>query len=291
MTKHAFLIMAHANDLVLHALFQQIDHPSNDIYLHLDNKAGTVGELPTLKWSQLTLVLRKDIHWGGFSQVTCELDLLTAAIPKAYQYYHLLSGADLLLKSQTDFHAFFEQQAGKEFIHFQHPVLSEENADRVRYYYFSGKHDKRLPIRLIKHVGKQLQRIFRIDRLKAADFTMQKGSNWFSITHELAAYVIGKSEWIQQTFHHTYAPDEFFLQTITVNSPFRSNLFLSDFADQCTANQRFVQWSERQMGPKVFTERDFEALRTSDCLIARKFSAQEPELITRILRHTEGAKS
>lgn len=291
MEKHAFLIMAHESDVVLTALFQQIDHPRNDIYLHLDIKAGAVGELPPLKWSRLTLVPRKDIRWGGFSQVTCELALLAAAAPYNYQYYHLLSGADLLLKAQTDFHAFFDQWRGKEFIHFQHPLLSQENADRVRYYYFSGKHDKRLPIRFIKHGGKQLQRIFRVDRLKAVDFTMQKGSNWFSITHEFAEYVLGKHDWIRQTFHHTYAPDEFFLQTIAVNSPFQAKLFESDIADSCTANQRFVQWSARQMGPKIFTMQDVELLLNSDCLIARKFSAQDLGLITRILRHTKGTES
>jgi hypothetical protein len=43
---------------------------------------------------------------GAYSQVRCELELLEAAVKDYHDYYHLLSGADLPIKSQDQIHKF-----------------------------------------------------------------------------------------------------------------------------------------------------------------------------------------
>ena len=56
---------------------------------------------------------------GGVTQIQAELGLLTCATDRReYAYYHLLSGMDLPLKSQTDIHSFFENNSGKNFVNF-----------------------------------------------------------------------------------------------------------------------------------------------------------------------------
>lgn len=50
------------------------------------------------------------VTWGGYSQINAELLLLQLATESGiYQYYHLISGSDLLIQTQDVFHDFFEK--------------------------------------------------------------------------------------------------------------------------------------------------------------------------------------
>ncbi len=62
---------------------------------------------------------------------------------------------------------------------------------------------------------------------------------------------------------YTWGADEFLIPTIVMNSPFAEKT-LND-------NLRYIDWSEGGSNPKVFTVKDFTALKNSDKLIARKF--------------------
>ena len=123
MLKHAYLIMAHNDFGILEKLLKLLDDPRNDIYLHIDKKVkkfNFANFQKLLTKSKLYFVDRLDVRWGDFSQVQCELKLLKAAIGGEYQYYHLLSGVDLPLKSNDEIHTFFGKHQGKQFVHFTH---------------------------------------------------------------------------------------------------------------------------------------------------------------------------
>lgn len=74
---------------------------------------------------------------GRFSQIECELRLLEASIPGHYDYYHLMSGADLPLQSQDVIHTYFERYQGTEFVHFDAKSVDPETYGRVSKYAFS----------------------------------------------------------------------------------------------------------------------------------------------------------
>ena len=110
MQKHAYLIMAHNEWGLLNKLLQMLDDPRNDIYIHIDIKAEVdITALYKTVYAESFYVPRMDVVWGGDSLVKCELELLKAAAPKHYAYYHLLSGVDLPLKSQNEIHDFFSE--------------------------------------------------------------------------------------------------------------------------------------------------------------------------------------
>lgn len=69
---------------------------------------------------------------------------------------------------------------------------------------------------------------------------LQKGAQWFSISDELARYVVSLESWIQKTFKNTSCCDELFLQTIVVNSPFRKRLYYNKFDDNYCAIVRLI---------------------------------------------------
>ena len=57
-------------------------------------------------------------EWGGYSQIRSELILFQSAWEHGYEYYHLISGVDLPIKTQDEIHEFFREHYGKEFIYF-----------------------------------------------------------------------------------------------------------------------------------------------------------------------------
>lgn len=88
--KHAYLIMAHHEFVVLQELIDAIDDERNDIYIHID---GKVKELPHLKASKSRLTLlgeRIKTVWADVSMISVEYLLFRTAFEQGeYGFYHL----------------------------------------------------------------------------------------------------------------------------------------------------------------------------------------------------------
>ncbi|MCI9608276.1 MAG: beta-1,6-N-acetylglucosaminyltransferase [Muribaculaceae bacterium] len=278
MGKHAYLILAHKNFGQLRKLIELLDHPRNDIYVHVDAKA--VGFDPeewgdVCKHSRLTILPeRLSVNWGGVSIMRSELALLKAATAAGqYDYYHLLSGMDLPLKSQEHIHRFFDKHQGKEFISLWQ--FKKSTFSRFRYHTVFPEGEGRFATRIVNHIFKGLQMGvgYRINR--GVDFRF--GSQWFSITDELARYVAGHKDWLEKVFRHTSTCDEIFLPTLVCGSPFKDRLFVPEAVknqqEVNLSNMRFIDWTrgESIRHPWTFREDDFELLGSVPHLWARKF--------------------
>jgi hypothetical protein len=68
---------------------------------------------------------------------------------------------------------------------------------------------------------------------------------------------------IRRFAKYTWAPDEYLIPTIIMNSPFRETVVPD--------NYRYLDWSQGGANPKILTTKDFEALIKTDKLLARKF--------------------
>lgn len=276
--RFAYLFLVHKMTKALETTIGLIDDSRNDIFIHVDAK---VRDFPT---DQVRALARKSavyfvenricVSWGGYESIQAELELLkTATAIHAYDYYHLLSGEDMPLKSQEQIHRFFQANAGKEFVQFYSEVFELEG--RVRFYHLFSKSFRSkntilsIPKKAINKTGLFLQD--RLGVYRNRDVQFQKGANWFSITNELARYVISQEDWIRKVFHHTMCCDEVFLQTLCLNSPFRQRLYHPAFDDSPYANMRLIMWRPEDCSPGVFTISNKEQLLQSDLLFARKF--------------------
>lgn len=294
MGKHAYLIQAYNNFEFVEKLLAAIDDSRNDIFLHIDKKASNVDRKKLAKnihLSNLTFVDNVEVFWGRYSQITSELNLLEAAIKNNhYDYYHLLSGADLPIKSQDYIHKFFKKNNGKEFINFQAKNVLPDKLERVKYYYLFQKSDLRYnkTLYIAQKLIVKLQKIVGINRIRKSSVKFQMGSNWFSITDDLARYVISKKPWIQKTFNFTANGDELFLQTIVENSNFKKRLYFNKYDDKeryedgpsREANQRLIIWDWTSHKPTNLTMKNHSQIMDSDLLFARKFV---PDLDTQII--------
>lgn len=289
--RHAYLIIAHNQFELLIMLLKCLDHPQHNFYIHIDEKVENFDSKlfdGAVRHSKIIFTPRVNVAWGGFSMIEAELTLLKAAINGEYDYYHLLSGVDLPLRSAQELCDFFAKNQGKEFIHYSSPEYcrSENTIRRLRYHHY-----------LQERVGRsrgmgifaercllKAQKLLGVNRLRGQSFEVKCGAQWFSITHDLANYVLTQEEWIRKVFRNSFCADEVFLQTIVWNSDFRKNLYLPNDNSDYRSCLRYVDWNRGN--PYVFRLEDYHTLISSDFLFARKFDIEKDwEICEKIADH------
>jgi hypothetical protein len=281
--KHAFLIAIHTIDFTLQTLLKLLDDSRNDIYIHMDAK--TVDFDPNLlknsvKKSRMYFVPRTRVDWAAFNQTQNEINMLKMACSKQhYCYYHLLSGVDLPLMSPDELHSFFNAHYGEEFIDFEQPDFTRQ--PRVQYYWFFQKSLRKRVFGIgVNTLPVLAQRILHIRRNKSLSY--QFGSDWFSITDDLARYVVGKEKWIQKTFHHTFASCEIFLQTLVFHSEFKNKIKYRENRHDFAA--RLIDWDRGT--PYVWRNEDFDKIISySGLAFARKFDVTKDKAIIEKIYH------
>ena len=280
MEKHAYLVMAHHQFPLLQTTLRLLDDPRNDFFIHIDKKAGAIDFEEIRRaapHSRVTFIERLSVHWGGYSQIRCELALVQAATQAGqYAYYHLISGVDLPLRTAAEIHTFFDAHPDREYVHFAEFPPRQEVMERVSRYHFCNEMRRTsLFYRLQKRGFSLLQRIFATDRTRRnrkGGLRYAYGANWFSITDDLARYTIGQAGWIRKNFRHTNCADELFLQTIVANSPFleKTCMRLEDLPrNDYHMITRNIDWTRGQ--PYVWRSEDLSELLASDFCFARKF--------------------
>lgn len=117
--RHAFLIMAHNEPEILDILMDKLSHIDGQVFVHIDKKVkGQMYDALSYVVSKhhgVLLTKRINVVWGDYSQITCEYALYKEAVKEYFDYYHLLSGVDLPIKSTAYFSEFFEQHEGWNF--------------------------------------------------------------------------------------------------------------------------------------------------------------------------------
>lgn len=280
MEKHAYLIIAHNEFGILKVLLSMLDDERNDIYLHLDKKAGKVNleEFKTIQSRLIVLNNRIDVRWGHSSQIRVELLLFEEAYKVGgYAYYHLLSGVDLPIKTQDYIHHFFDMNAGREFVGYASELFEKRV---LKYHLFISL---KLPNRFLNYVvGKiqafsyLIQSLLHIQRKR--DIQFRKGCNWVSITPVLVHLLLEKKKYILKRFRYTICGDELFLQSVLWNSELRERIYNQQ--DEFVGCMRCIDWERGE--PYVWRSEDFGILKQSEALFARKFSSKDMDIVFKI---------
>ncbi|MDR2753318.1 MAG: beta-1,6-N-acetylglucosaminyltransferase, partial [Oscillospiraceae bacterium] len=274
--KHAYLIMAHNEFALLKRQLHLLDHPENDIFLHIDKKvprpqyeALVCAVVEQIRHAGVQFLPRRRVAWGGSSQIRLLLALFRAASRTQHAYYHVMAGVDLPNKPHDKILRFFAESAGKNYMEFC-PV-EEDILDRVRYYY---------PLQnvLVKRCGSlgwylqkalvRVQKQLAINRARRAPFAWAKGSNRVSVTHEFVLGLLGFYAAHRRRFRMVYLADELVVQSFAL----QSGLPLED------DYLRFCLWIDHK--PHTLTQEDYEALVASPALFALKYSCEtQPAIV------------
>lgn len=283
---HAFLIMARSNSQELKNLLSSLDYDDNEIFLHIDAKANDTHSQLEKCCAHAKLIVVKSIKvsWAAYSQIEAELILLRNAVQSSqnYEYIHLLSENDLPVKSNRELHEFFKHKK-TEFVQFSN-IDDKTSLNKIKYYYyfqeFVGK--KHGIIWLLQKILILCEHIFHTNRLKNIPYKkIGKGPNWFSITENFAKFILQNQSNIKKYFSFGRSADEIFIQTLLLNSKFKSNISSSSLG-----NLRYVRWEQGNSPEYLTAEKDYKVITSeTNLFFARKFSNKiDKEIINRILK-------
>jgi hypothetical protein len=273
-TNHAYLITAYTNRPQLEQLLSLLDDERNDVYLQVDSNGSLAVDGLSLRQSRLIILPPFPMHWGGYSVIQAELNMLRAASGNRYHYYHLLTGGDLPLVTQDTVHARLKDSE-VQYVDFapEHRAMAHWKAAYYHLLVETKLYTKNRPFRIAGHGIVKAQALLGIDRSRKNKETYYHGSTYFSITHRLVEQILAQEPWIRSTFRYTLACDEVYLQTLVMKSSFRSEVASRDSGK--AANLRYIDWTRREKNsPHTFRMADYEDLVEASRyhLFARKFS-------------------
>ena len=122
--------------------------------------------------------------------------------------------------------------------------------------------------------------------LRNKDICFRKGSTWVSVTDDFVAFMLANKAEVLKLYKHTLGADEFFIQTLCWNSPYRETVY--DLHDEYNGCQRLIDW--KRGWPYIWQEKDYNELIASKYLFARKFSSNDAGLIRKISEHIQSEK-
>ena len=271
--RHAYLICAHSNYKTLSLLLKALDSDNVDIYLHIDQKSQFTSRdkeklLENIKSSKVYFSKRIDIRWGGYSQTQMFIILMQQALSTSkYDYFHMITGHTLPIKSKDFIENFYVENYGKEFIHFS----TTDGYDRVKYFwpYVENFSNLKGIKKIINKVLLALQRRLNVDIFKRHKIEYKWGSAYGSITENFAKYLVSQEKKIKKYFSHTPISCESYLQTVIWNSPFKDNIFA--FNENCN-HLLYVKWDSGYCHAESITPQEIEMIsKKSKSLWACKF--------------------
>lgn len=278
--RHAYCIIAHTDAYCLRKLINCLDDKRNDIFILFDKKSDLFESDFSTLHSKITIIPKDesiDIRWGAFSQIEAEFKILnTAKESGKYEYYHLISGQDLPLKSQNYIHSFFKAlPPGTNLIGFKDYSSNDKRNILKRvvpYHFFRNNlrpHNKlsRFLYRSIEEISSHTQRILGLRINKNVEY--RKGCNWVSITDNFVSYLIENYKFTKEILGKAIICDELYIQTMVWNSKYRDTVY--NYKDEYTGCMRDIDWDRGN--PYTWKTEDFEHLKNSDRLFARKFSS------------------
>lgn len=290
MAKHAYLIMAHSNINQLKKLLYCLDYEDNDIFVHFDAKFKEL-DIEDFKFvckkSNLIFTNRISVYWGGYSLVKARFILLETAYANGpYDFYHFISGQDLPLYSQTYIHRFFDKHKDEEFISIGQ--YSEWYLKRIKYFYFCDNRWRRKFIG--KYINKLLilvQKMLCINRIRHSNIKFYNGEEWFSVTEQFVEYVLTKRDFCEKYFRYGDCTDELIFATLYMLNPDVKRRYISPYKHELFDNERMdvVRAIDWQRGcPYIYRLEDYQMLKESNCLFARKFDENvDKEIIDKLV--------
>lgn len=268
--RHAYLIIAHNEFEILQKLVDALDDPNNDFYFHIDRKVKKLPDISTSKGKAFFLEDRVDVRWGSVKQIASEFALFEAAAKQGpYDYYHVISGVHLPLKSPAEIHAYFASIKGcSVFDGIRKDTDYQETLKMHRYNLFLRNYSSRN--KLLSRCSQMLWRS-SIAIQKHLGITNNggrlffKAGNWASLTEEAVQYLISRKEAILKTYRYTFCGDEYFVPSELMASPLKDKLISDD---------KYLLHNISRSNASTFRLDEWDKLRGSGYLFARKFTAK-----------------
>lgn len=277
----AILIICHKNPKQVNLLINALQDSDFDFYVHPDKKTNIEKEL--IAKPNVFIVPKEqqvNVQWAQISMVDATLELLKHALIKKYDYYLLLSGQDLPIRSVFKIKTKLSENPKTNYIHFspsyQQGGVKNNFDKRNDIYYPQAIIGKKLWQRITRRIYVELtggyHRTFKWFK-RQHQYKFYFGSQWWCLNRETIEWMMGYLQ-KHDEFYHYYVnctcSDESFFQTLFMMSPFANNR---------KSYLHYVDWPDHANSPKKLTIDDYEKIISSDKLFARKIDLSTDKLI------------
>jgi hypothetical protein len=287
MVNIVYLVIAYKNLEQMIRLVNRLNAPNVQFLIHIDKKSDedylTGAQRALRDYPNCYFIKRETVYWGawGLTQVSLNAIHYIEAHDLKCDFLIYMSGQDYPLQSNDRIHAFFENHRGKQFL--DHFTLPYENwpgrggLNRVELYHFQlgGKTlvyppfaGRDSPPRLLKPImpffpfkPRKLPGGYRFYGGSAAIILARNGITYID---QFVKTDLGQR--IVNFYTRTANADEMFFQTVMMNSSM-GNTVVND-------ELRFTDWSKKGAHPEILTKHDYQRLKDSGHLFARKFDVQ-----------------
>lgn len=201
----------------------------------------------------------------------------------AYDRLCLLQGLDYPLRSDAEIRSFFEAHPDVEFIRGCNCSRSKDPyfAKKVRCHWMLGT-KSRMIRKLSNGINRYLHPYVRSGVIHdgGKEFDVYYGCAQWGLTGACARYVL---DWYDQHpdfnrfFHHSFAPDELYFQTVIFNSPFRGHTMAGgpEPEKQGLVNWRALHYFEYGQSIRIFHLEDLPLLQRQESLFIRKVTTKD----------------
>ncbi len=295
----AYLISAHTDAPQLRRLIDAL-HPDAEYFVHIDKKSDITPFKALIDAKNVHFIENRiDVRWGTLIEVEYQMALMEAAVrhPRHFDHIFFLSGMDYPLWSNEKITAWLEEQGDREIlqgINMNTPHIVGQQRElytrsRPLFRLFNNKWNQRLSIlcrKLLVGCGYRKKRCFEVD---GTTWDLYKGSAWWCISEELAAYVLRcyheKSE-IKKYFTDSFGQAETLIQTIAFNNPeWAAKCMLSEGKYPGLDALTPLHYIDYTPIVKVLTEEDLPALKRSGKMFARKFRSGVSEGLIKLIHN------
>ncbi len=287
--KKAYIIIAHKNPRQLNRLIHRLSDGKSEFFLHIDKKVD-ISQFQSIAEvnKSIHFLNRFDAAWGSYGTIKPFLDGLQAVrdSPIGFDRVILLSGQDYPIKSNRDIDEFFERSPKSVFLNYfpipdyeRWPGNDRGGLYRVDKYYFGAQWYKHFASKTINLISKLFPALTRTTPYGMKPFI---GQTWWILDSYAVDYILdfhnSHPEYIK--FHkNTFVADEMFVQMIVGNST--DERLLQSIENN---EKRFTIWKDiTDAHPKILKKEDFEAIKASDDLFARKFDDEADAVILDII--------
>ena len=279
MSKICFLILAHKN---YNQTMRLINHLKKDfdLFVHIDKKSA----LKIDSFENVKVYKKFKVYYEDITMVIATLFLMEEAIKNNYDRYILISAQDMPLLSNKNIVKFFNDNKDNEYINFcnvkenKNTTLYNTTLYRLTKYHFRGCIRKLINNKILDFITglKFLQRHIPDN--------LYSGSQWWNLTKNAVSYILNyikENPNYKKIFNHTLVSDEYFFQTILLNSPIKTNIINN--------NHRYIIFDYFSSHPRTFTINDSENfIRGGINLFARKFDEKiDNDIIDKLYKKIE----
>lgn len=270
-----YFLLVHRYPAQFKRLFKAIYHPGNQYVIHIDKSSGDdlAQEIARflMPYQGVAILEPQAAVWGGYSLVDAELRgmALLLELDTRWSHYINLSGQDFPLKTQNYIHQFFIENPGRQFIRALDQAKERPDTLNRVSHMFLEEHGK------MTATG--------VARPYMRGNTPFIGTQWKAVTRAFCEYVCHdpQAERFKDFYRNSFIADEAFFQTVMMNT--------GDHGIVMNDDLRMIDWvpdGDIKLRPRNYDEADFERLRQSSDLFARKFDAeQETGILSMLEQH------